>query len=122
MADDEQRLIEEIQAELAKLKVSDLLLQTLYSVSSLAYHRLNAETRDLEQARLGIEALRVLVQVLEGSVPEEALRDFNQVLANLQLAYADAAAQSGGIPASRRPSGGRGDAALPNRARPGGRG
>ena len=88
---DEQKLIEELQVELAKLKVSDLLLQTLYSVSSLGYHRLSLETRDLEQARLAIEALRALVPVLEGAVPEDALRDFNQVLANLQLAYAAAA-------------------------------
>ncbi len=91
MADDEQKLIEELQAELAKLKVADLLLQTLYSVSSLGYHRLSGGTRDLEQARLAIEALRALVPVLEGSVPGEALRDFNQVLANLQLAYVAAA-------------------------------
>jgi hypothetical protein len=90
---DEQRLLQELQTELAKLKVSDLLLQTLYSVSSLGYHRLGAEGRDLDQARLAIEALRVLVPVLEGSVPEEALRDFNQVLANLQLAYASATAE-----------------------------
>jgi hypothetical protein len=88
---DEQKLIDELQAELAKLKVSDLLLQTLYSVSSLGYHRLNGEGRDLEQARLAIEAVRALVPVLDGSVPQEALRDFNQVLANLQLAYATAA-------------------------------
>jgi hypothetical protein len=91
VADDEQKLIEELQAELAKLKVADLLLQTLYSVSSLGYHRLSGETKDLEQARLAIEALRVLVPVLEGSVPDDALRDFGQVLANLQLAYAAAA-------------------------------
>jgi hypothetical protein len=91
VADDEQRLIDELQAELAKLKVADLLLQTLYSVSSLGYHRLTGETRDLEQAQLAIEALRALLPVLEGSVPEDALRDFGQVLANLQLAYADAA-------------------------------
>ncbi len=89
---DEQKLIEELQAELAKLKVADLLLQTLYSVSSLGYHRLSGEGRDLEQARLAIEALRALVPVLEGSAPEDALRDFSQVLANLQLAYAAAAA------------------------------
>lgn len=93
MAEDEQKLIEELQAELAKLKVADLLLQTLYSVSSLGYHRLSGETRDLEQARLAIEALRALVPVLDGSVPPVALRDFNQVLANLQLAYAAAAAE-----------------------------
>jgi hypothetical protein len=93
VAENEQKLIEELQAELAKLKVADLLLQTLYSVSSLGYHRLTGETRDLEQAQLAIEALRALLPVLEGSVPEEALRDFGQVLANLQLAYADAAEQ-----------------------------
>jgi len=90
---DEQKLIEELQAELAKLKVSDLLLQTLYSVSSLGYHRLSADTRDLDQAKLAIEALRALVPVLEGSAPEEALRDFGQVLTNLQLAYASAVAE-----------------------------
>jgi hypothetical protein len=91
VGEDEQKLIEELQAELAKLKVADLLLQTLYSVSSLGYHRLSGETKDLEQARLAIEALRALVPVLEGSVPDDALRDFGQVLANLQLAYAAAA-------------------------------
>ena len=89
--EDEQQLIEELQAELAKLKVGDLLLQTLYSVSSLGYHRLSGEARDLDQAWLAIEALRALIPVLDGSVPEEALRDFGQVLANLQLAYAAAA-------------------------------
>ena len=93
MGEDEQRLIEELQAELAKLTVSDLLLQTLHSISLLGYDRLGGEGRDLAQARLAIEALRALVPVLEGAVPEEALRDFNQVLANLQLAYASAAAE-----------------------------
>jgi hypothetical protein len=93
LADDEQRLVEELQAELAKLKVADLLLQTLYSVSSLSYHRLSGEGRDLEQARLGIEALKALLPVLEGAVPADALRDFGQLLANLQLAYADAVAE-----------------------------
>jgi hypothetical protein len=91
LAEDEQKLVEELQAELAKLKVSDLLLQTLYTVSSLGYHRLSGEAKDLEQAKLAIEALKALVPVLEGAVPEEAVRDFRQVLANLQLAYAAAA-------------------------------
>jgi len=88
--DEQQKLVAELQAELAKLKVSDLLLQTLYTVSSLGYHRLSGEQKDLEQARLAIEALKALMPVLEGSIPEEALRDFQQVLANLQLGYASA--------------------------------
>ena len=93
MAEEEQKLVEELQSELAKLKVSDLLLQTLYTVSSLGYHRLSGEARDLEQAKLAIDSLKALVPVLEGSIPEEALRDFQQVLANLQLAYASAVAE-----------------------------
>jgi len=93
LAEDEQKLVEELQSELAKLKVSDLLLQTLYTVSSLGYHRLSGETKDLGQAKLAIDSLIALLPVLEGEVPEEALRDFRQVLANLQLAYASAASQ-----------------------------
>jgi hypothetical protein len=90
LSEEEQKLVEELQAELAKLKVSDLLVQTLYTVSSLGYHRLSGEAKDLDQAKLAIESLKALVPVLKGSIPEEALRDFQQVLANMQLAYADA--------------------------------
>jgi len=90
LSEDEQKIVDELQAELAKLKVSDLLLQTLYTVSSLGYHRLSGEAKDLEQAKLAIEALKALVPVLQGSVPEEAVRDFQQVVANMQLAYAAA--------------------------------
>jgi hypothetical protein len=93
LAEDDQKLVEELQAELAKLEVSDLLVQTLYTVSSLGYHRLSGEAKDLGQAKLAVEALKALVPVLEGEVPEEALRDFRQVLANLQLAYASAASE-----------------------------
>jgi hypothetical protein len=92
LAEDErqQKLVAELQAELAKLRVSDLLLQTLYTVSSLGYQRLTGNEKDLEQARLAIESLKALMPVLEGSVPDEAMRDFQQVLANMQLAYASA--------------------------------
>src|SRR5439155_18198362 len=89
----EQELVEQLQAELGRLKVSDLLLQTVYTISSLGYHRLSGENKDLEQARLAIEALKALLPVLEGAVPAEAVRDFNQVLVNMQLAYASAAGE-----------------------------
>lgn len=75
---------------LARLQVSDLLVQTLSTVSSLAYHRLEEEHRDLEQVRLAIESLRALVPVLAGSIPAELQRDLEHVTANLQLAYAAA--------------------------------
>ena len=85
---------EQIVEELRKAKVSDLLVQTLYTVSSLGYRRLSDEHRDLEQARQAIEALRALMPVLEGTVGEELIRDFKQVTANLQLAYAEASKES----------------------------
>ncbi|MBW8741380.1 MAG: hypothetical protein ACJ747_00870 [Gaiellaceae bacterium] len=86
----DEELLEQVEEELKKLRVSDLLVQMLYTISSLGYRRLSAEDRDVEQARLAIESLRAVLPVLEGSVPEDVIRDFRQVTANLQLAYADA--------------------------------
>ena len=82
-----------LEEELKKVKVADLLVQTLYTVSSLGYSRLAGESRDLEQVRLAIETLRAVVPVLGDSVPDELVRDFNQMTANLQLAYAKAVSE-----------------------------
>jgi hypothetical protein len=89
VADDEQ-LLRQLEEELKQLRVSDLLLQTAYTLLSLGYRRLSEEDTDFDQARLGIEALRALVPVLEGSVGDDVLRDLKQATSNLQLAYADA--------------------------------
>ena len=90
----DEKLIQQLEEELKKVKVSDLLVQTLYTVSSLGYSRLGEENRDLEQAKLAIETMRALVPVLEGSVPDEVIGDFNQVTANMQLAYAKAVSEN----------------------------
>ena len=82
---------EELLEHIRRMKVSDLLLSTISTVAQLGYAKLDPAGRDLEQAKLAIESLRAIVPVLEGAVPEEVLRDFNQVTANLQLAYAKAA-------------------------------
>ena len=87
----DEELVRQLEEELKKLKVSDLLVQTLYTVSSLGYRKLSAEDRDLEQAQLAIEALRALLPLLEGVASDDVVRDFKQVTSNLQLAYADAA-------------------------------
>ncbi len=86
---------DELQELIKQLKVSDLLVQTLTTVSSLGYQKLQPDGRDLEQARLAIEAMRALLPVLEGAVPAELYRDFGQVVANMQLAYARAAGEAG---------------------------
>ena len=63
----DEKLIQQLEEELKKVKVSDLLVQTLYTVSSLGYSRLGTENRDLEQAKLAIEAMRALIPVLAGT-------------------------------------------------------
>ena len=79
-----------LEEELKRVKISDVLVQTLYTLSSLGYHKLGPEHRDLPQARLAIESLRALLPVLKGEAPAEVVRDFEQVVANMQLAYASA--------------------------------
>jgi hypothetical protein len=73
------------------MKVGDLLLSTAATLAQLGFAKLDESTRDLGEARLAIEGMRALLGTLEGEVSEEVLRDFNQVVANLQLAYAAAA-------------------------------
>ena len=81
---------EELVAELRKAKVSDLLVHTCSLLASLAFGKLAPDLRDLDQARLAIDSLKALAPLLE----ERARRDVQQVVANLQLAYAEAAASS----------------------------
>jgi hypothetical protein len=73
--------------ELRKAKVSDLLVHTCSMLASLAFGKLAPDVRDLDQARLAIDALKALGPLLD----EGPRRDIQQVVANLQLAYADAA-------------------------------
>jgi hypothetical protein len=77
--------VNESQAELPTAQ--ELTVETATLFASLAFARLAEETRDLEQARIAIEALKGLVVLL----PEDRRQDYQSVLANLQLAYADAA-------------------------------
>ena len=88
---DEEISAEELVEQIRQLKVSDLLVSSFSTTAQLTYAKIEESSRDLPQAQLGIEALRALVPVLEGQVPEDVLRDFRQLVANLQLAYADAA-------------------------------
>lgn len=83
-----EQLIEAVR----NMKVADLLLSTAATLAQLGFAKLDESTRDLEQAQLAIEGMKGLLGSLEGAVPEEVLREFNQVVANLQLAYAEAAA------------------------------
>ena len=66
----------------------ELAVESATLFASLAFGRLAEGSRDLGEARLAIDALKALVAVL----PEERRQDLQSVVANLQLAYASAAA------------------------------
>ena len=99
--EEQERLAREVAEQLRKLRVEDVLIQSLITISSIGYQRLGStedtrEGRDLEQTRLAIETLRAVTPILGQFVPAELIRDFDQSVANLQLAYASAAAASSG--------------------------
>ena len=97
-ASDEERMAEALAEELRRLRVEDAVVHTLITISSIGYRRLGLtpetkDDRDLAQTRLAIETMQALLPVLEQVVPAELISDLNASVANLQLAYAKAAAE-----------------------------
>jgi Domain of unknown function (DUF1844) len=84
VAEDPEELLEQIRG----LGIGQLLLSTVSMVVSLSFGKL--EAGDLDEARLGIDALRALLPVIDGQVEEAMKRDLEQAVASLQLAYANA--------------------------------
>jgi hypothetical protein len=87
---DEAELRRRLEEELRKLRVQDVLLQTVVSLINLTSRRIaKDDERDLEQARIGIEAVRSLVELLD---PEPAGQVRN-ALSELQMLYAKEAGE-----------------------------
>jgi hypothetical protein len=75
---------EQLREALKQLRVEDVLLQTVVTLVNLSGRRLTvAEEKDLEQAKLGIEAVRALLPMC----PEEEAKPIRDALAQLQMVY-----------------------------------
>jgi hypothetical protein len=82
---DEEELRRRLEEELRKLRVQDVLLQSVVNLINLTSRRIGKEDeRDLEQARLGIDAIRALVDLLDPDLAKQV----RNALAELQVAYA----------------------------------
>ena len=97
---EQEAIARELAEELRKLRVEDVLVNTLVHVSSIGYRRLgltedSSAERDLPQTALAIETMQALVPVLEDFLPEELVKSFEDQVANLQLAYAKAVKEPG---------------------------
>jgi hypothetical protein len=88
---DEMR--ERLEEQLRRVRVQDLLLESVVSVLNLAARRIAKEDeRDLEQGRIGIEAVRAVVGLLD----EEPAAQVRSALAEVQMLYAKEAEGAGG--------------------------
>jgi hypothetical protein len=99
----EEELRAQLEEELRRITVRDVLLQTVVSLVNLGGQRLGLapgaeDMRDLDQARLAIEGVRALLPLVEEQDAEQ-VRPIRDALSQLQLAYAQLAggeAEQGG--------------------------
>jgi hypothetical protein len=81
----QEELRERIEEQLRKVRVQDLLLDSVISVINLSARRIAKEDeRDLEQARVGIEAVRAVVGLLD----DEPAKQVRSALSEVQMLYA----------------------------------
>jgi hypothetical protein len=92
---------EQFAEQIRLLKIEDIVLSTVSTLGQLTYVKLDA--KEIEQARLAIDAIAALLPTLEGHVDAQVLRDFKQLLANVRLAFADAAVSAGTEPTAPPP-------------------
>lgn len=87
----EEEVRQRLEEEIKKVRVEDVILQSVVSILNLTARRIAKEDeRDLEQARVGIEACRALVEQL----PEEPAKQVREALSELQLLYAKEAGEA----------------------------
>ena len=84
MTDQQPELTEEqMREQLSRVRVQDVVVQTVVSIINLAA----AKADDREQLRVGIEAARALMPLVEEELGEEAA-SFRNAISQLQMEYA----------------------------------
>ena len=98
--EEQEELRRRVDDQLRKVRVQDLLLESVAGILNLSARRIAKEDeRDLEQARVGIEAVRAVVGLLE----PEAAKSVRDALSELQMLYARQASGGGEAPREREP-------------------
>ena len=93
LSPEQEQMLRQMEEEMRRIRVQDLIAQSVVSILNLAYRRIAKEDeRDLEQARAGIDAVGALVDSLE----EEPQREIKNALAQVQMIYAQHVGESGG--------------------------
>ncbi len=105
-ASSEEELQRRLEEQIKKVRVQDLLLESVASILNLSARRIGKEDeRDLEQARVGIEAVRAVLELVDPG-PREQVRE---ALSQVQMLYARAAREGGEGAHTTAEEAGRGD-------------
>ena len=84
----EEELRAHLEEQLRNVRVQDLIVESAASIVNLTVRRIAKEDeQDLEQARVGIEAVSSLVELVDGEVEGQ----IRKALSELQMLYARAA-------------------------------
>ena len=106
----EEELRAAYEAEIKKLRIEDVVIQTVVSLVNLGGRKAGLapgteDERDLDQLRTAIEATRALLPLVEAELGPDAAQIRN-ALSQLQMAYAQGAqgGQAGAEPAEQQPA------------------
>jgi hypothetical protein len=96
---EEQEMLARFQEELRRMTVGEHLVTMMQSLATLAVRRMGltpqtAAERDLDQAKLAIEAFRTLLSLVEPVRPQEEMRAHRKMLSELQMAFVGALQQA----------------------------
>jgi hypothetical protein len=100
----------QLEEELKRITVRDVLVQTVVSLVNLAGSRLGLgeggqDVRDLGQVRMAIDAVRALLPLIEEENPEQ-VKPVRDAVSQLQMVYAREVGAEGGEPGRGEPGGG----------------
>jgi hypothetical protein len=109
----EEEMRAALEEELKRVRVEQVVTEATVSILNVAVLRAglvpgSEGERDLAQTRMGIEAVRALLPLVEQALGAEQTRPIRDALSQLQMAYVRAAGE-GGEPAAPAP----GEAAQP---------
>jgi hypothetical protein len=92
----EEELRAQLEEEIKKVRVEDVVLQSVVSILNLSARRIaKDDERDLDQAKVGIDAARALVDL----VKPDAQAQLRQAISELQVLYAKHAGEGPEKPA-----------------------
>jgi hypothetical protein len=96
----EEELRAQYEEQIRQVRVQDLVLQSAVSILQLSARRIAKEDeKDLEQARIGIDAANAMID----HVPEEAQGELRQAVSELKMLFAQHAGDGGEAPSGETP-------------------